>query len=174
MEGNNEATRYETKVCPRCGAELYADMNVCYGCLYDFSRGGSRAELPGFPPEVSEREDEITLDLGRRAVVLGRETGMLVRTASVDLWVSVPAQGVTVGRAPGNDVVLHSHAVSRRHLKLVPRPEGMEVSDLGATNPARHRGRDVRGSVVVPYGDAIDVCGCVLTMTAPDNGPTTR
>lgn len=27
-----------TKVCPRCGQELFADMDVCYGCLYDFSK----------------------------------------------------------------------------------------------------------------------------------------
>ena len=27
----NESVEYETKVCPRCGAKLYADMNVCYG-----------------------------------------------------------------------------------------------------------------------------------------------
>lgn len=28
----------QTKVCPRCGMELFADMDVCYGCLYDFTR----------------------------------------------------------------------------------------------------------------------------------------
>lgn len=27
---------YATKVCPRCGEELFADMRVCYGCLYEF------------------------------------------------------------------------------------------------------------------------------------------
>lgn len=29
------------KTCPRCGARLFADMDVCYGCLYDFSKGAS-------------------------------------------------------------------------------------------------------------------------------------
>ena len=24
--------------CPRCGAELFEDMDVCYGCLYDFTK----------------------------------------------------------------------------------------------------------------------------------------
>ena len=167
MASEKRVSGYETKLCPRCGAELYADMNVCYGCLYDFSRESARPELPGFPEEESERDEGDTLDLGRRASAPGKGTGMLVRTASIDVWVGVPAQGVSVGRAPGNDIVLHSHAVSRSHLRLVPKPEGMEVSDLGATNPARHRGRDVRGSIVVPYGDAVDVCGCVLTMTGP-------
>ena len=27
-----------TKVCPRCGEVLFADMEVCYGCLYDFTK----------------------------------------------------------------------------------------------------------------------------------------
>ena len=27
-----------TKTCPRCGEVLFADMDVCYGCLYDFAR----------------------------------------------------------------------------------------------------------------------------------------
>lgn len=26
------------KTCPRCGEVLFSDMDVCYGCLYDFSR----------------------------------------------------------------------------------------------------------------------------------------
>lgn len=30
---------YATKVCPRCGEELFADMRVCYGCLYEFPPG---------------------------------------------------------------------------------------------------------------------------------------
>lgn len=30
---------YATKVCPRCGEELFADMHVCYGCLYEFPPG---------------------------------------------------------------------------------------------------------------------------------------
>ena len=164
----NESVEYETKVCPRCGAKLYADMNVCYGCLYDFSRNASRSERTELPLGVLDESPEETLDLGAGTARMATDrVGMVLRTPSVDLWVSVPAQGVTVGRAPGNDVVLHSHAVSRRHLKLVPRPEGMEVSDLGARNPLRYQGRDVRGRIVVPYGGTLDLCGCLIVMTGP-------
>ena len=28
----------QTKRCPHCGALLFADMEVCYGCLYDFGK----------------------------------------------------------------------------------------------------------------------------------------
>lgn len=35
--GDHDAEE-RTKTCPRCGQVLFADMDVCYGCLYDFSR----------------------------------------------------------------------------------------------------------------------------------------
>ena len=36
-----------TKVCPQCGATLFADMPVCYGCLHEFS---AEEELQGGLP----------------------------------------------------------------------------------------------------------------------------
>ncbi|MCI1666384.1 MAG: FHA domain-containing protein [Atopobiaceae bacterium] len=36
------------KVCPRCGSRLFEDMNVCYACLYDFSKDRT-ARVPGMP-----------------------------------------------------------------------------------------------------------------------------
>lgn len=159
--------RYETKTCPRCGAELYADMSVCYGCLYDFSHSEGRSErfLPEPAPAGGVVQETLTMEA--QAAHGAGEVGVLLRSASVDVWVGVPQEGLTLGRGASNDVVLHSPAVSRRHLRLVPTPDGMEVTDLDATNPARYRGRDVRGSVIAPYGDSIDLCGCILTMTGP-------
>ena len=29
---------FTTKVCPQCGQRLFSDMNMCFGCLYDFGR----------------------------------------------------------------------------------------------------------------------------------------
>lgn len=37
-----------TKRCPVCGQLLFADMDVCYGCLHDFRRRPSACP-PGFP-----------------------------------------------------------------------------------------------------------------------------
>lgn len=164
----NESVEYETKVCPRCGAKLYADMNVCYGCLYDFSRNASRSERAELPLGVLDESPEETLDLGTGTARMATDrVGMVLRTPSVDLWVAVPPQGVTLGRGEQNDIVLHSRAVSRSHARLVPTPDGMEVSDLGARNPLRYQGRDVRGRIVVPYGGTLDLCGCLIVMTGP-------
>ena len=162
-----------TKVCPRCGAELYADMNVCYDCLYDFSRDSSRRSLSTLPTITESPRDVVADPSAAPTAGAGREraVGILLRTASLDCWVGVPSEGVSVGRSQDNDVVLHSPAVSDHHLRLVPTPDGMEVHDLGPANPARFRGRDVRGLVIAPYGDSVEVCGCVLTMTGPPGGP---
>ena len=143
---------YATRRCPRCGAELYADMDVCYGCLYDFTRDRPR--------------DAGVMDLSLARRHAG-EVGVVVRTQTLDVWLPVGERGASVGRDGSNDVVLHSIAVSGCHVRLVPTPDGMEVSDLNSTNPARYHGREIHGRVIVSYGDTIDVCGCILTMTGP-------
>lgn len=149
-------------------------MRVCYGCLYDFERDEASRPPAGLPIDEVDPEEVTcdTEDLSDVTMVLRERdaVGVLVRTASVDLWVPVCERGLAVGRDPSNDVVLHSPAVSRRHLRMVPTPDGMEVLDLGSTNPTTYRGREVSGRVIVPYGDAVDVCGCLLTMTGPSSG----
>ena len=147
---------YATRRCPRCGAELYADMGVCYGCLYDFSRDAARGT-------TSERGASSSL-----AQRHAGEVGVAVQSSTLDVWLPVGEEGASVGRDAANDVVLHSPAVSRRHLRMVPTPDGMEVEDLGSKNRATYRGREISDRVVVTYGDAIDVCGCILVMTGPE------
>lgn len=47
-EKMGDAGERQLRTCPRCGAKLFADMGICYGCLYDFSRERGRARgLPG-------------------------------------------------------------------------------------------------------------------------------
>ena len=54
--GTSEA-RDETgvKTCPRCGEMLFADMDVCYGCLYDFSKDTVGNRLPDVEQGSSQR-----------------------------------------------------------------------------------------------------------------------
>lgn len=161
---------YETRGCPQCGSELYADVPVCYGCLYEFASEGEGAEGR---EAIGGGEADRTLSLA--AVEAGPHPldcpGAYLRTASVDLWTPVPEEGVVLGRDSSSEVVLHSPAVSRRHLRLVPTSDGMEVSDLGSTNPACYHGRPVTQRVVVPYGDSLEVCGAIVTMTGPGASP---
>lgn len=259
---------YAKKTCPRCGERLYADMQVCYGCLYDFTRsdngpselagdldepdgmdgpdgpgtvaGEVPAPLPGdlgsstapalgadaavsggdeeggkgreaprgleaedpraraarprslragarprpaipdaalssaaargvaaprsrepcaatgkaVPVGVSEDVEVTTVLGGGAAASLGH-----VRVAGPGLDVLVPmgTDGIAVGRGSGNQVVIHDKAVSRRHLRLMPAPCGVEALDLGATNPARFRGAPIKGSAFIGWGESLQV-----------------
>ena len=209
------AVELDTKVCPRCGERLFADMDVCYGCLYDFRRKPRRQLLPALPQidaiegdgarragdglgmtvagtgaglvgadaappepeatnaapdardeapspgaepmgEASRQSPEATGEL------VSRSLGVRVRTASVDVCVPLPRDGLVVGRATDCDIVLHAGAVSRRHLSITPTLVGAIATDLGATNPALVRGSRISGSVALGPGDVIDVCGSEL------------
>jgi DNA-binding NtrC family response regulator len=61
----------------------------------------------------------------RLRVIYGKETGTEI---------SLPAVGVVVGADATCDVVLTDGAVSGRHLTVVPKQAGFEVSDLGSRN----------------------------------------
>ena len=209
---------YAKKTCPRCGEELFADMQVCYGCLYDFTRsdngpseiadaldepeglGGTdpaaplvRHAMPRSPgrcegtkespagtaqpksPEdvpgpgrghataVTCPDDELTCVL-TEASSRGRPHGVWVRTESADVFVPMGEAGLAVGRGSGNQVILHDRSVSRRHLRLSLAPGGVEAIDLGSTNPARFKGRPVESSVLVPWGEELQLGETVLAM----------
>ncbi len=36
--GTRRRDEEATKICPQCGEVLFADMDICYGCLYEFPR----------------------------------------------------------------------------------------------------------------------------------------
>lgn len=48
------------KTCPQCGAKMFDDMDICYGCLYDFSREESETEeLWGSLDEIWENAETV-------------------------------------------------------------------------------------------------------------------
>jgi len=57
---------------------------------------------------------------------------------------------LTIGKAPGNDLVLRDRTVSRRHCELVRGPDGVRVRDLGSTNGTRINGTLVRDGILTP------------------------
>jgi hypothetical protein len=56
---------------------------------------------------------------------------------------SIPVAHVpfTIGRAPGNDLVLGSMAISRDHAEITSTPDGVIVRDLGSANGITAGGR---------------------------------
>lgn len=164
-----------TKICPQCGQELFEDMDVCYGCLYDFTRDGHPwvPTLPDLPPfgedeiPVEESKEEVGVPADRGVDWTGcgwTGLGIFIQTGDVDLTVPLPPDGLMVGRIPTSDIVLHSRAVSREHALIVPTEEGVIVRDQGATNPVILKGREVTDSKCMEIGDTLNVCGALLTL----------
>jgi pSer/pThr/pTyr-binding forkhead associated (FHA) protein len=82
---------------------------------------------------------------------------------------------LTVGRA-GCDLTVADHQVSRRHLRLVPAGEGVQVEDLGSANGTFLNGRQIAGPVVAGDGDAIafGTSELVVRVAAPPGPPDRR
>lgn len=171
-----------TKTCPCCGARLFSDMQVCYECLYDFSRTEPSVGLPscdlddldepygddGLPMTLSPED---TLGLPAPDLRLSEKNGasrqvlrLLVRGQAVDFSLPLGEGWLVVGRSSDCDVVLHSAAVSRRHVRFRQAGEGACVEDLGATNPALLGARPLEGRSPLLPGDTVDVCGTRFTL----------
>ena len=66
----------------------------------------------------------------------------------------VPDDGITIGREVGNDVVISSSEVSRRHAEIVPMPGGYHLNDL-STNGVFVNGVRVEQTQVLGRGDVL-------------------
>lgn len=186
--GSSQVTEaLATKVCPQCGQVLFADMDVCYGCLHDFSREVDVGSL-GLPVTLLEHlepkhcclEDVETgqpLSGERKEAHAGGAVApdvlaLHVRSDDVELTVPLPSNGVMVGRLSRNDVVLHARSVSRHHVLIIPCDGKAQVIDQGATNPALLDGVEVTSSAVMGIGDVLDVCGVLFSLVKVGGGVT--
>lgn len=145
-----------TKRCPVCDEELFEDMNICYGCLYDFSRTSSDREQGKYEahPSAPQKSDM------HSNVLTSSE--FLIHSEILDTKIRFSDQ-LRVGRSPSNDVVLHARSVSRNHIRIFINKDEVLVEDCGATNEAKIHGRAIMDPVSVMVGDTIDVCGITFT-----------
>ncbi|WP_322151246.1 FHA domain-containing protein [Paratractidigestivibacter sp.] len=72
------ARSFGKKTCPRCGQQLYEDMTVCYGCLYDFTRKNNGPSETA-ATQVDAAQIDGSLSDGRRA---GEERAEVLSRAS--------------------------------------------------------------------------------------------
>ncbi len=121
---------------------------------------GSSSGMEG-TDAMEEDDKDTTLDLTGAAAAVQAEGsyGIWIKDEGIDVHMPVGEEGLTVGRAPSNDIVLHIRAVSRHHLRLSSAAGGVAVEDLGATNPALVDGKALQGSCIVAPGDGFEVCG---------------
>lgn len=95
--------------------------------------------------------DGVTIELVPVAVASPppRET-RLVEQGQLSVVHPVRASSITVGREPGNDVVLDDLLVSRRHAQLQHGPRGWTLTDLGSGNGTFVNGRRVTEAPIGP------------------------
>jgi len=95
------------------------------------------------------------------AVVDHAPTRRITRHRNVDIVMSggnrVPLTHTpfSIGRGPGNDLVLGSFAVSRRHAEILRRGKGFVLRDVGSRNGITLDGRRVQEAPLEPRGTAV-------------------
>lgn len=80
--------------------------------------------------------------------------------------VVVDGQGLSIGRAPDNDLVLADPRVSRRHARLVVRFGGLVLVDTDSRNGVAVNGQAVR-EIALGVGDEIRIGDALLVVEAP-------
>lgn len=60
------------KECPVCGARCFDDMEVCYGCLHDFSREDTSPIGQAVPSSYDQEIEEAVMPSGDRRSVVSR------------------------------------------------------------------------------------------------------
>lgn len=123
-----------------------------------------RVEEVGHVGDSVESDADTTMSLAPASHVI------TVQTSEVDFAVPVPPEGLVVGRDPSCDIVLHSRAVSRSHVRITPAGSFVSVRDLASTNPATFGGKPVRSVVNLRPGEWIDICGYKMVVARSEGG----
>jgi|GEM_PF-2897747 len=79
-----------------------------------------------------------------------------------------PGQSLTIGRDPGNDIVIHHNSVSSRHAKIDGLEEGYRLTDLGSTN-GTFVGKQYVQTCLLKHADIITVGEATIRFAYADD-----
>ena len=109
----------QTKICPRCGELLFADMDVCFGCLYDFARdseGRARGGGHAYPTARRPAHDS--------GVIAGSDPLDGIELDEIDEEIELPSAETTQEGPP----VLPRHS----KLRVNPAESTLDLASLEA------------------------------------------
>ncbi len=67
----------------------------------------------------------------------------------------LPRSTISIGRDPGNSVVINDPQISRQHARITPQGGLMVLEDLGSTNGTTVNGLRITGAHTLAHGDEI-------------------
>jgi ABC-type multidrug transport system ATPase subunit/pSer/pThr/pTyr-binding forkhead associated (FHA) protein len=160
------ASRRHARVDVAGGGHSVVDLGSGNGTYVNGERVHGEARALRSGDAIAVGDDELRYVTGRATQMLSPGT---LAPAPDAQRLELTAQRVSVGRDPGNDVVLDDPNVSRFHAELRRTPGGAEVRDLGSRNGTRVDGATIQrgplrpGSVVGvgPYRLVFDGDGFV-------------
>jgi len=109
------------------------------------SGGGKPTEAPVTPPTSGST---VLIQRGPKMKVLG----MLVDKKQSFRRFDIGKPAVTIGRAPGNDLIVDHPTVSRQHATIKVEGEAFRLFDLGSANGTFVNGQRVRDPIVLEDG----------------------
>ncbi len=109
----------------------------------------------------------LPLDLLHRMVETATSGGSVMAMAEAAVQgLNLDKPVITIGRAPGNDLVLPHPSVSGRHAQVMKQPDGrFQVRDLGSTNGTYLNGVKIATAVAGP-GDRVTIGAVTLLLGA--------
>lgn len=111
------------------------------------------ASLPGTPPAsngVSAAQDA--------TVILPQVPFAPTEVRTDPPPVGVPYSTVTIGRAPGNDIVIPDPVVSRKHARALSGSKGLTIEDVGSSNGTFVNGQRTKRALLAE-GDVVSIGG---------------
>lgn len=127
-------------------------------------------EYGGNQPFLREdsQVDEMDNTCDLTAIHQSLSYGLHLVWRGVEVTIPVSAQGLTIGCASSCDVVLHSGAISRKHLQVVVEDGMVLVADLGSVNQALLDGKPVEVCEPWLLGSVLDLCGARFSLILLD------
>ncbi|MCC6873056.1 MAG: FHA domain-containing protein [Sandaracinaceae bacterium] len=145
---------------------------------------GTAIDNPSFRIQQATAQPSSTLFLGSftlplqllaRMLEASRGEGGVMQLAEAALQgIDLTKPVITIGRAPGNDLILPHPSVSGRHARISRQPDGnFQIQDLGSTNGTYVNGVRIATQVARP-GDRVTVGAITISLTATGIGGVQR
>ncbi len=129
---------------------LHGDRVVIDGCELRFADEAQTGDTQEIPTQGEVRVATPSAGIGE-----ARSRGRLVSLTDGREY-AVPAEGLSLGRDAGCDVVVAAASVSRRHARITQVPGGYELVDT-STNGVFVNGARVQGALALARGDTVRV-----------------